>query len=315
MSDPQAGLKAFEPQHKFLVGIDSDGCTFDTMEIKHKECFCPTTVEQWGLQSVSKYVREAFQFVNLYSKWRGINRWPAVKMTLDLVRERPEVQALGVKVTEAKTLQAFIDSGYKTSDAGLWQYICQEAHSECPEVQAELQTMYRWTTGINARVARMVHGVKPFPYVRESLEKLSDSADMLCVSATPSEALGREWEEHDIAKYVALICGQDQGKKAEHLCLANGGQVDGAGGVTELGTRYTETHILMIGDAPGDMKAARANNALFYPINPGDEAGSWKRFYEEGVDKFLNEEYAGAYEAELIAEYETYLPDTPPWKL
>jgi len=234
---------------------------------------------------------------------------------LDLVRERPEVQALGAEVSEGKTLQAFIDSGYKTSDAGLWKYICEVAHPECPEVQEELRIMVAWTTGINASVAQMVHGVKPFPYVRESLEKLSTQADMLCVSATPCEALGREWEEHDIARYVELICGQEQGKKAEHLCLANGGGIDGEGGVSTLGSRYTPDHILMIGDAPGDMKAARANKALFFPINPGDEAGSWQRFYEEAADKFLNEEYAGEYEASLIAEYETYLPDTPPWKL
>ena len=27
----------------------------------------------------------------------------------------------------------------------------------------------------------------------------------------------------------------------------------------------------MIGDAPGDMRAAQANGACFYPINPGAE--------------------------------------------
>ena len=43
----------------------------------------------------------------------------------------------------------------------------------------------------------------------------------------------------------------------------------------------------MIGDAPGDLKAARANDALFFPINPGHEDESWERFYEEAVHKFL----------------------------
>jgi hypothetical protein len=70
----------------------------------------------------------------------------------------------------------------------------------------------------------------------------------------------------------------------------------------------------MIGDAPGDMKAAKANNALFYPINPGDEETSWQRFEEEAVHKFLNLEYAGDYEAQVIAEFEAMLPETPPWQ-
>ena len=90
-TDPQAALKAFERRHDFFVGIDSDGCAFDTMEIKHKECFIPNIVKHWDLQAVSKYAREAAEFVNLYSHWRGINRFPAVLMVFDLLRERPEV--------------------------------------------------------------------------------------------------------------------------------------------------------------------------------------------------------------------------------
>ena len=68
----------FEPQHAFFVGIDSDGCAFDAMELKHKECFTPNTSRVWGLQPISKYVRETADFVNLYSKWRGQNRWIAL---------------------------------------------------------------------------------------------------------------------------------------------------------------------------------------------------------------------------------------------
>ena len=32
-------LAEFKPGHDRLVCIDSDGCVFDTMELKHKECF------------------------------------------------------------------------------------------------------------------------------------------------------------------------------------------------------------------------------------------------------------------------------------
>ena len=96
------------------------------------------------------------------------------------------------------------------------------------------------------------------------------TADMIVVSATPDEALDREWEEHDIARYVRVIAGQEMGTKKEHLGLAAEG-------------KYAADHILMIGDAPGDLKAARGNDALFFPINPGAEDESWERFYHEGV--------------------------------
>ena len=126
-------------------------------------------------------------------------------------------------------------------------------------------------------------------------------ADAIVVSATPNEALAREWQEHDIAKYVAVIAGQEMGKKAQHLEYATKG-------------RYAKDHVLMVGDAPGDMKAAKANDALFYPVNPGDEVASWKRFHDEAFDRFINGQYAGDYEQTLIAEFESYLPERPPWQ-
>jgi hypothetical protein len=62
------------------------------------------------------------------------------------------------------------------------------------------------------------------------------------------------------------------------------------------------------------LSAARANGALFYPINPGHEQESWQRFYDDAVHRFLASQYGGEYEAELIAEFEALLPSVPPWQ-
>src|SRR6516164_7225997 len=101
-------LDRFAKCHDFLVGIDSDGCAFDTMEIKHKECFIPAFIKHMGLQSVSKYAREACEFVNLYSKWRGANRFPAYLKALDLLAQRPEVQARNARIPELKGLRDWV---------------------------------------------------------------------------------------------------------------------------------------------------------------------------------------------------------------
>ncbi|MBI4759081.1 MAG: HAD family hydrolase, partial [Chloroflexi bacterium] len=142
--------------------------------------------------------------------------------------------------------------------------------------------------------------VPPFPYVRESLEMMQGQADIMVVSATPDEALTREWQEHDIAGYARVIAGQALGSKKEHLEYAARG-------------KYQPDHVLMIGAAPGDLQAARANNALFFPINPGREDESWERFYREGFARFIEGEFAGAYEQALIAEFDKLLPEVPPW--
>ncbi len=287
-------LKDLKPTREFFVGIDSDGCAFPTMELKHKECFIPNIIYYYNLQAISKYAREAAEFVNLYSKWRGINRFPALLMVMDLLAERPEVRASGVKLPDLSELRKWSESGAALGNPALKKAV-EESGSEA------LKRDLAWSEAVNKSVDWMVHGCSPFSFVRESLEKIVKKADIVVVSATPGAALEKEWAEHDIARNARVIAGQEMGSKKEHLALAASG-------------KYAPEKILMIGDAPGDMKAARANNALFFPINPGAEEKSWERLYKEAFDRFTAGTYAGAYEAALIEEFEALLPDTPPWK-
>jgi phosphoglycolate phosphatase-like HAD superfamily hydrolase len=287
-------LASLQPQFEFFVGIDSDGCAFDSMEIKHKECFCPNIIKFWNLQPVSKYAREAVEFINLYSRWRGTNRWPALISALDLLKARPEVSARKCPIPAALKVREFIASGKPLSNDGLKAYIADHP-------DPELEHALRWSVRVNEAISDIVHDLPPFPFVRESLEFMKTKADSAVISQTPTEALIREWAEHDIAQYVNAIAGQELGTKKQHLKVATEG-------------KYGVNHVLMIGDALGDLEAARTNNALFFPINPGYEEQSWEMFYKEAAHKFLAGEYAGSYEAALIERFESFLPSTPPWK-
>lgn len=280
-----------DPQHKFLVAIDSDGCVFDTMELKHKECFIPNIIKYYRLQAVSKYAREAAEFVNLYSKSRGINRFPALVEALQWLQKRPSVKARGVKIEIPQSLVDWIGVETKLGNPALEAKVKESR-------DADLTHALEWSIAVNEMVAGMVEGVTPFPYVRESLEKLKGQADMLVCSATPNEALKAEWSEHDVDKYVTEICGQESGNKKETLTNAQ---------------KYPENQSLMIGDAPGDQRAAEANNCLFYPIIPDDEEASWKRFHDEAIEKFLGGTFAGDYQKQLLDEFDKALPEQPPW--
>ena len=300
MTDPAQPLKDFKPKKKFFVGIDSDGCAFDTMGIKQRECFCPWLIGYFGLQPVAKAVRECKEFADLFSKTRGFNRHKTTKRIIaELLPSHPMVKARDFKVPQYPHYFAWVDDPNSLlSNDGLKQAITAASN---PDAKRELELALAWSEKVNEAIGQIVKGLPPFPYVRESLEKIVPLADAIVVSATPNEALAREWEEHDIARYVEVIAGQEMGKKAQHLEYAAKG-------------RYEKNHILMVGDAPGDMKAAKANDALFYPINPGDEVKSWKRFADVAFDKFINGEYAGEYEEKVIAEFDAYLPETPPWE-
>lgn len=288
-------LVNLRPERKFFIGIDSDGCAFDTMEIKQKECFCPNFINYYKLQPVSKYAMETWEFVNLYSIHRGCNRFLAVSETLKLLAMRPEVKSRNFTVPSADSLIEWTRKETKLGNPALKQY---SAGINDPFISLTLE----WSLKVNEDIGKMVFGISPFPFVRESLEKMYPEADIMVVSQTPFEALQREWKENKIDHFVRVIAGQESGTKAEHLKYG-------------AKNKYPEDKILMIGDAPGDLKAARSNGVLFFPVNPGKEDESWQRLYDEGLDKFFAGKYKGAYEDKLIEEFETYLPEHPHWKV
>ena len=294
MADPAAPLKEFRKEKDFFIGIDSDGCVFDSMEIKHKECFCPAFVNHYGLQPVSKYAREVWEFVNLYSETRGTNRFKAVLRSLELLAERPEVKARDAEIPSLPVLTAWVQRESKLGNPAL------KAEME-KTGDEELRLVYAWSLDVNAGVEKIVRNVPPFPLFRESLDLMAARADTIVVSQTPNEALIREWAEHRIDDKVSIIAGQEMGTKSEHLQMSAGG-------------KYDPKKILMIGDAPGDHKAAQAVDALFYPVNPGAEEASWERFHAEALGKFFDGSFAGDYQKNLLAEFDRYLPEMPPWE-
>ena len=109
MSD-NGGLSqnAFEPNHEFLIGVDSDGCVFNTMEAKQKKCFTPNTITFFGLESVSEFARDASEFVGLYSKWRGLNRFPGLVKTLDFLKERLVLEGREAALPDLTPLREWI---------------------------------------------------------------------------------------------------------------------------------------------------------------------------------------------------------------
>ena len=297
MSHPEAAqpLVDFVPTKKYFVGIDSDGCAMDAMDIKHQECFTPCYIKFWDLQPISTLARQTALFVNLYSVTRGLNRWLALKQLLDLLRDRVDVAERGVTIPDYPELGEFTAApGYPLSDKGIAKFY--EDHPSETIARA-----IRWGDGGNAAIADMVHGCGPFPGVREALIALQDDVDAMTVSATPLHALTYEWNAHDIAKYMKVIAGQEMGSKAEHVQYAATG-------------KYDPDKIMLIGDAPGDRDAAKKAQCLYYPILPGEEKRSWQRFKDEALGKFLDGTFAGEYQEMLTTEFNAKLPDEVPWE-
>ncbi len=280
--------------HDFFIGLDSDGCVFDSMELKHKECFCPAVIKNWGLQGISKYARQVWDFVNLYSETRGCNRFLALVKMFDYLKQRKDLQRRDLSWPDLTALIEWTQAESKLSNATLEEYL--KSNND-----PALKTALAWSLEVNRNIEEMDTLLPPFPYVKDLLEKAVSLADILVVSQTPVAALEREWCENGMDKYVRFIAGQEHGTKAEHIQQAAVG-------------KYDPDKILMVGDALGDLNAAKVNGALFYPIVPGHEEESWEVLFETALDKFLNGSYGGDYESGLITEFKQRLADVTPWE-
>ena len=286
-------LRNFQPRFDFLVGIDSDGCVFDTMGVKQIEFFHPLILEVWDLWAIEKPLREVAEFVNIYSTTRGTNRYLALLRMFDLLTQRDDVRQSGVKLPDTDDLRGYVESGLPLSLATLRQ----EAERTG---SVELARLLKWSLAVNRKIDEEMESIPPFAGVVECLEQIRAAADAIVISQTPEEALVKEWEMHGLAPMVGLIAGQELGTKAEHLTL-----------VTQ--DRYDKEKVILLGDAPGDRRAAEDCGVLFYPIIPGDEVASWQQFADEAFDRFLAGTFAGDYQSELCKAFEASLPENPPW--
>ncbi len=286
-------LSAFEPRQAFYIGVDSDGCVFDTMELKQKQCFTPQIIQHFGLEALAGIARETTEFVNLYSRFRGQNRFKALVKTFDLLGCRSEVVASRLPLPDLSALRGWVERAPALDNASLEEEAVLSA-------DPNLWRVLEWSESVNREVAVRAEEVFPFAGAGESLVAAGERADLVVVSQTPTEALEREWEAHGMAHLPQLICGQELGTKADHLRGT-------------AGDRYASGHVLMVGDAAGDRVAAAEVGALFFPILPGQETQSWEEFRTEGLPRFFAGRFAGAYETDLLERFDACLPELPPW--
>ena len=165
----------------------------------------------YDLQGVSKYAREAAEFVNLYSKSRGINRFPALDRDARMAAEA----ARGASPRQSKSASRRAWSLGSKRETKLANPALEAEVEETGD--PDLTLALDWSKAVNETIGRMVVRRSAVPVCARVPGRLPRPGRLLVVSATPNEALQREWEEHDLAKYVAAICGQEIGTKKEML--------------------------------------------------------------------------------------------------
>lgn len=272
-------INNFKKEKEFLICIDSDGSAIDTMTEKHQKCFGPEAVKVWKLKDIEGKFLKEWNKVNLYSNSRGINRFQGlVKTFIDLKKE-------GFELPEIDNLITWVEESSELSNPSLKKAV------EARENNEDLKLALQWSQQVNAEISKLEKDIsKVFNKLRDSLQKVKSRADLAVVSSANHEALVDEWGSYELDSYVKIILGQEAGSKADNI--------------RDLKKKgYENRKILMIGDAPGDLRAAKDNDVLFYPILPCEENESWENFFEEAAEKFFAGDYKGEYEDQLIKRF------------
>jgi len=244
---------SYVKKHDFLICVDSDGCAVDTMDIKHQRCFGPCMVDEWGLDAWREPIQARWEEINLYTMTRGINRFLGLSMALSEINEQY------CRIEGLEDLKAWAAGAKELSNPAL------EAEIERTGLPI-LKKALSWSKAVNASIAQLPWEVKKaFPGVKEGFEAVKDFADIAIVSAANRDAVEEEWERFGLLELVDVMMCQDVGSKA--ACI---------GAMLEKG--FAPDHVLMCGDALGDMEAAKKNGVFYYPILVRREAASWGEF-------------------------------------
>ncbi|MCD7842106.1 MAG: HAD family hydrolase [Lachnospiraceae bacterium] len=276
-------LAEFTKQHEYLICVDSDGCAMDTMDIKHIRCFGPCMVDEWELGEWREEILARWNEINLYTMTRGINRFKGLKMALR------EIDGKYRKIEDLEALENWADTSPELSNDALKKAI--DGNNEAGHPHISLEKALSWSNAVNQSISRLAQDErKPFEGVDMALTLAHRQADVVIVSSANLGAVLEEWDLYGLLEHTDVVLAQNIGSKA--FCIGE-----------MLKKGYEKDHVLMCGDAPGDLDAAQKNGVFYFPILVKHEAESWAEFTDEAFTRLIEGTYGGGYQEEKIRAF------------
>ena len=283
-------LKKFKPKFNFFIGLDSDGTVFDSMNYKHNNCFIGPLIKVFNLIDIEDDVINVWKHINLYSKKRGINRFEALFHFFEVLKKTNKEKIKNFYFPNLNLLNNWTKSGQLLTDNFLLQSLVNLEDDE----KNEIKRVIFWSEEVNKNVKSMAVDLPLISNALNSIKFLSKYADIIVISNTPSKTLNREWRQKNLHSNVSLICGQETGSKYNVLKAVTRG-------------KYDNSKVLMIGDSPSDLIAAKKNNVLFFPIIPLKEEDSWSFFISKAASSFFSLQYQDTIQEKKILEFKSSL--------
>lgn len=270
---------------QFLIGVNSDGTAFDSMNRKHLTAFIKAALKEWPMRGeVAAQFKEIERHVNLFSPLRGINRFPGL---LEVFERLKKIFPDAKNLPDLTDLRAYIAAETTYSTNTLREYMLKH-----PSFQ--LSKVLNWSNQADVLFSESCEGLMPFPGVKEALEDASKSARIAVISSAAKEELEKDWVYGGLMPYVDMMMSQENGSKAQQLRTA-------------IACLSDEVNTLMVGDTESDAQAAYEVGARFYPIIPTREEACWTRFRADVLPAFLKGAYSEADEKKYYSELKTLM--------
>lgn len=268
----------FQKKSDFLVCIDSDGTVRDTRTIKHFNCFGPAFADIYGIRDHRDGILKEWNRINLFSITRGINRFQGLDEILKYAN------GFGYLFPGQEDFSEWVHTTKEFSPRSL-----KRERKSMQGVNPCREKALLWSDEVNRRIALLPLG-QPFPPVKKILSDIKDKVDLVGVSSANEAAVTEEWKGAGIYSDFRFVACQSVGKKDRIIAKS-------------LECGYDKDKAVRLGDAKGDIDAAKENEIRFFPIIPGKETQSWKEFEEDGLPKLLSGTFSKEYQELLLKKF------------
>jgi len=267
--------------------LDSAGTVLDCMGVRHSLAYFPAFADAFFKGADKAALEEVWSFVALRSRSRSASRFRLLVSALRLARRHPSIGSRRQREEEvAAALDHWLASERAPTAAAIERAMRDRSFAE------SLVPAAIWSLDVDARLSALPP-VRAFEGAREALKELSARARIVVAGEGRAQDTERDWRK-------AGLLGSSLGLGEVAFVGEEGGTI---GEIASAAKSYARGPVLVVGDSPGELEAARSSGTAFFPIRPGKERESWQRLARDFFPAFARGERADVDSAGFLAAF------------
>ncbi len=274
--------------------VDSAGTALDCMADRHSLAFFPAFADAFFRGADRAALEEVWSFVALRSRVRSAGRFRLLDAAMRLAPRHPGIGTRHRREDAvAAALGQWLASCSRATVSALESAMRDRSSSEA------LVSAAIWSLDVDSRLAALPPP-RAFAGVGEALGSIAGRAMVFVAGEGRAADIERDWRG-------AGLLGSSMGLGELAFVGEDGGGLEE---IAQAAGSCGGGPVLVIGDSPADLEAAKAAGAAFYPVRPGSERESWLRLCGQVLPSFLRGERIESDSARFVSQF----PSSPLWR-